>query len=133
MDARVDPLPAVGLELGDAHVIRNAGAVVTDDVLRSLAISQAFLGTRAVVVMAHTDCGLCGLDEGAFRDDLAARAGGPPPWRAGAFADVDAFVAEGAERVRSCPFLQHTDEVSAVVFDVDTRQVRPAASGSRRR
>lgn len=130
MDARVDPLPALGLELGDAHVIRNAGAVVTDDVLRSLAISQAFLGTRAVVVMAHTDCGLCGLDEDAFRDDLEARTGERPPWSAGGFSDVDTFVTEGAERVRNCGFLRHGDEVSAVVFDVATRQVRPAAAGA---
>jgi carbonic anhydrase len=130
MDARVDPLPALDLGLGDAHVIRNAGAMVTDDVLRSLAISQAFLGTRAVVVMAHTDCGLCGLDEDAFRDGLAARAGEQPPWSAGSFVDVDTFVTEGAQRVRTCPFLRHTAAVSAVVFDVATRRVRPAASGN---
>ena len=130
MDARIDPLDALGLELGDAHVIRNAGAVVTDDVLRSLAISQALLGTRAVVVMAHTDCGLCGLDENAFGEDLAARAGEQAPWSAGSSADVDTFVTEGAGRVRTCRFLRHTAEVSAVVFDVATRQVRPAASGS---
>ncbi len=125
MDARIDPLAALGFELGDAHVIRNAGALVTDDVLRSLAISQALLGTRVVVVLAHTDCGLCGLDEDDFADELTARAGQRPAWSPGSFVDVDAFAEDGADRVRRCPFLRYTDDVRAAVFDVSTGQVRP--------
>src|SRR4051795_10758084 len=83
MDARIDALAALGMHLGDAHVIRNAGALVTDDAIRSLAISQRMLDTRAVVVMGHTDCGLEGLDEDAALAAIAAEAGAPPPWPLG--------------------------------------------------
>jgi carbonic anhydrase len=118
MDARIDPLAAVGMHLGDAHVIRNAGALVTDDTIRSLAISQRMLDTRAVVIMGHTDCGLEGLDEEAALRAIADEAGEPPPWRPGAFTSVDDQVRAGVEAVRGSAFLPHRDDVRGFVHDV---------------
>src|SRR3954465_7192494 len=109
MDARIDPLAALGMHLGDAHVIRNAGALVTDDAIRSLAISQRMLDTRAVVVMGHTDCGLEGLDEEAALAAIAQEAGTAPSWRLGAFASVDDQVRASVARLRESPFVPHRD------------------------
>jgi carbonic anhydrase len=118
MDARIDPLAALGMHLGDAHVIRNAGALVTDDTIRSIAISQRMLGTRAVVVMGHTDCGLEGLDEDAALEAIAAETGSRPPWRPGAFESVEEQVRESVEIVRASVFVPHRDEVLGYVHDV---------------
>jgi carbonic anhydrase len=118
MDARIDPLAALGMHLGDAHVIRNAGALVTDDTIRSLAISQRMLDTRAVVIMGHTDCGLEGLDEEAALRAIAEEAGTSPAWRPGAFASVDEQVRASVQLVRSSPFLAHRDDVRGLVHDV---------------
>jgi carbonic anhydrase len=128
MDARLDLHAALGLELGDCHTIRNAGGVVTDDVIRSLTISQRKLGTRSVVLIHHTGCGLETLTED-FRNELEMEVGQRPSWPVEAFRDVDQDVRQSMQRVRTSPFLQHTDDVRGFVFDVQTgllREVDPA-------
>ncbi len=129
MDARLDLHAALGLELGDCHTIRNAGGVVTDDVIRSLTISQRKLGTRSVVLIHHTGCGLESLTED-FRTELELEVGQRPAWAVESFKDVDQDVRQSMQRVRTSPFLQHTDDVRGFVFDVKTgllREVRPAS------
>ncbi|BDM67919.1 carbonic anhydrase [Streptomyces nigrescens] len=123
MDARIDLHAALGLELGDCHTIRNAGGVVTDDIIRSLTISQRALGTRSVVLIHHTGCGLLNLTED-FRHDLAAEVGQRPTWAVEAFKDLDEDVRQSMQRVRTSPFLLHTDDVRGFVFDVKTGLLR---------
>lgn len=118
MDARVDAHAAFGLTPGEAHLIRNAGGVVTDDVIRSLAISQHALGTVEVMIVHHTDCGLARLEEDSFRDQLAAYAGYRPTWAVQAFKDPHDSVRESLRRVRESPFLIHTHVVRGFIFDV---------------
>ncbi|MFG2644164.1 beta-class carbonic anhydrase [Streptomyces sp. NPDC048370] len=128
MDARLDLHSALGLELGDCHTIRNAGGVVTDDVIRSLTISQRALGTRSVVLIHHTGCGLESLTED-FRHDLEMEVGQRPAWAVEAFRDVEQDVRQSMQRVRTSPFLLHTDDVRGFVFDVTTgllREIDPA-------
>ena len=128
MDARIDLHAALGLELGDCHTIRNAGGVVTDDVIRSLTISQRKLGTRSIVLIHHTGCGMESITED-FRTELEEEVGQRPAWAAEAFADVDQDVRQSMQRVRTSPFLQHTDDVRGFVFDVKTgllREIDPA-------
>ncbi|HVX69196.1 MAG TPA: carbonic anhydrase [Mycobacteriales bacterium] len=127
MDSRMDVHALLGLDLGEAHVIRNAGGVVTDDVIRSLAISQRRLHTQSVVVIHHTDCGLLNLDEDAFVAELAAEGTEPPTWRPRSFADVDADVAECVAGLRSSPYLKATDDIRGFVFDVGTGLLREVA------
>lgn len=110
----------LGLDLGEAHVIRNAGGIVTDDVIRSLAISQRRLQTAAVVVIHHTDCGLLNLDQDEFVAELTADAGTPPSWRPGTFADVDADVVASVAALRATPYLRDTSDIRGFVFDVAT-------------
>ncbi len=124
MDARLDLPAALGLQPGEAHVIRNAGGVVTDDVIRSLAISQRLLGTRAVLLAHHTRCGMLGLDDAALRAELTRAAGSEPPFAIGGFADLDGSVRASLARVRSCAFLPHRDHVRGFVYDVDTHLLR---------
>jgi carbonic anhydrase len=126
MDARVDLFAALGLDLGDAHVIRNAGGRVTDDVLRSLAISQRELGTKEIMLIHHTQCGLAGFDDAAFRARLSADSGRPPTWDVPGFADPAAGALESAQRVRACAWLPHRDSVRAFVFDVATGRLAEA-------
>ncbi|MGW0117441.1 beta-class carbonic anhydrase [Streptomyces sp. NPDC003327] len=129
MDARIDLHAALGLELGDCHTIRNAGGVVTEDVIRSLTISQRALGTRSVVLIHHTGCGLESLTE-EFRHELEMEVGQRPAWAVEAFRDVDQDVRQSMRRVRTSPFLVHTDDVRGFVFDVTTgllREIDPAA------
>ncbi|MFC6845691.1 beta-class carbonic anhydrase [Streptomyces caelestis] len=129
MDARLDLHAALGLELGDCHTIRNAGGVVTDDVIRSLTISQRKLGTRSVVLIHHTGCGLESLTED-FRTELEAEVGQRPAWAVECFRDVDQDVRQSMQRVRTSPFLLHTDDVRGFVFDVKTgrlREIDPAS------
>ncbi|MEU1945848.1 beta-class carbonic anhydrase [Streptomyces sp. NPDC059474] len=129
MDARLDLHEALGLELGDCHTIRNAGGVVTDDIIRSLTISQRALGTRSVVLIHHTGCGLLSLTED-FRHELEEEVGQRPSWAVEAFKDLDADVRQSMQRVRTSPFLVHTDDVRGFVFDVTTgllREVTPRA------
>ncbi|WP_461074446.1 beta-class carbonic anhydrase [Streptomyces deserti] len=123
MDARLDPHAALGLRLGDCHTIRNAGGVVTDDVIRSLTISQRKLGTRSVVLVHHTGCGLETLTED-FRNELEAEIGQRPAWAVECFRDVDQDVRQSMQRVRTSPFLPHTDDVRGFVFDVKTGRLR---------
>lgn len=120
MDARIDVLPVLGLDLGDVHVIRNAGGIVTHDVLRSLLLSQRSLGTRGVILVHHTRCGVHGLDEAAFTAALEAEAGSAPPFPLHAFDDVAEDVRRSAERIRTCPWLPHRDVVRGFVYDVDS-------------
>lgn len=124
MDSRMDVHALLGLDLGEAHVIRNAGGVVTDDVIRSLTISQRKLHTESVVVIHHTNCGLLNLDEEEFIAELTAAAGEPPSWRPRTFVDVDADVAESVATLRSSPYLLGTHDIRGFVFDVDTGLLR---------
>src|SRR5919205_2920331 len=116
MDTRIDLLPMLGLERGDAHIIRNAGGLVTDDALRSLSASQRLLGTEEVIVVMHEGCGLCGASEDEFADALAAD-GVLPDWRLGAFDDVDAALRHSLARLRSSPELPAREKVRGFVFD----------------
>lgn len=130
MDARLDLHAALGLRLGDCHTIRNAGGVVTDDVIRSLTISQRALGTRSVVLIHHTGCGLESLTED-FRRELELEVGQRPTWAVESFTEVDQDVRQSMARVRNCPFLPHTEDVRGFVFEVTTgllREVDPAGS-----
>lgn len=129
MDARVDPLPALGLDPGDAHVVRNAGGIVTDDVIRSLCLSQRLLGTGAIVVIQHTDCGLEGVSDEDFASLLVDETGQVPPWRAGGFEGVDAAVRSSMERVARSPYLPLREHVAGFVYHTDTgrlRRIHPA-------
>ncbi|MPY54507.1 beta-class carbonic anhydrase [Streptomyces acidicola] len=126
MDARIDLHAALGLELGDCHTVRNAGGVVTDDTIRSLTISQRALGTRSVVLIHHTGCGLQSLTE-EFRHELEMEVGQRPAWAVEAFRDVDQDVRQSMQRVRTSPFLPHTDDVRGFVFDVSTGLLREIA------
>lgn len=123
MDARIDLHRALGLELGDCHTIRNAGGVVTDDTIRSLAVSQHALGTRAVVLIHHTQCGQQVVTE-HFRTELEEKVGQRPTWAVEAFTDVDQDVRQSMARVRTSPFLIATDDVRGFVFDVQTGLLR---------
>lgn len=123
MDARLDLHAALGLELGDCHTIRNAGGVVTDDTIRSLTISQRALGTRSVVLIHHTGCGLLNLTED-FRHELEAEVGQRPAWAVEAFKDLDSDVRQSMQRVRTSPFLPFRDDVRGFVFDVRTGRLR---------
>ncbi|MEW2520485.1 beta-class carbonic anhydrase [Actinacidiphila alni] len=123
MDARIDLHRALGLDLGDCHTIRNAGGVVTDDTIRSLAISQRALGTRSVVLIHHTNCGLQSITED-FRTELEREVGQRPTWAVEAFTDIDQDVRQSMARVRTSPFLAHTDDVRGFVFDVHTGLLR---------
>ena len=123
MDARMDVYRLLGLAIGDAHVIRNAGGVVTEDTIRSLTISQHVLGTREVVVVHHTRCGLQGADEAAFAELVEQATGSRPPWPMRAFTDVDDDVRESVRLIRESPYLL-SDEVRGTVYDVTTGRLR---------
>ena len=124
MDARIDPQRALGLELGDAHVLRNAGAIVSDDMLRSLVLSQRLLETRSVAVMAHTECGLRDIHDDDLARQLAEETGTAPPFAFGAFYDLDEHVRGEVERVRACPWLPYVNDVRGYVLDVSDGSVR---------
>ena len=123
MDSRLDLFGALGLDIGDAHLIRNAGGLPTDDVLRSVALSQHSLGTREIVLIHHTDCGMQGLDDSAFRDGLAADTGEEPPWDVPGFDDIRAATRRSLATVRACAWIPHRDDVRAFVFDVATARM----------
>ncbi|MFN2462983.1 MAG: beta-class carbonic anhydrase [Candidatus Dormibacteria bacterium] len=124
MDARVDPQRALGVEQGDAHVLRNAGAFVSQDILRSLVLSQRLLGTRAVAVIAHTECGLRSLREDELASALGTETGERPPFTFGSFEDVDEHVVRQVETVRGCPWLPHAEDVRGYVLDVTDGSLR---------
>jgi len=124
MDARVDPVAIFGLAPGEAHVIRNAGGAVTDDAIRSLAISQRLLGTNEVVLVHHTECGMTSFDGADFVAGLAAETGEAPAWSAETFSDVDEHVRLSIRAVRESPYLPHREEVRGFVYDVGTGALR---------
>src|SRR4051812_1338872 len=123
MDSRMPLFGLLGLDIGDAHVIRNAGGVVTEDTLRSLTISQHLLGTRAVVLVHHTDCGLQKSTDAEFADLVERTTGHRPPWTARTFSDVEADVRESMRLLQETPYLLST-EVRGTVYDVATGQLR---------
>ena len=120
MDSRIDLFSLLGLKIGDAHMIRNAGGVVTEDTIRSLAISQRFLGTREIVLIHHTNCGLEGLDDQRLADDLESETGARPAWRARGFTDVADDVRRSIEAIRADPFVKEKGSIRGFVFDVVT-------------
>ena len=124
MDARLDPNRLLGLAEGDAHVIRNAGGVVTQDALRSLAISQRLLGTREVVLLHHTDCGMLTFSDQEFRDQIAAETGVRPSWAAEAFTDLDADVRQSMARIQAEPSIRVKDAVRGFVYSVEDGTLR---------
>ncbi|HEX2771813.1 MAG TPA: carbonic anhydrase [Micromonosporaceae bacterium] len=119
MDARLDPYALFGLKEGDAHVIRNAGGAVTDDVIRSLAISQRLLGTREIVLVHHSDCGMVTFTDHDFKAQIAADTGIRPPWAAETFSDVEEDVRQSIARIKSSPFIEHTGAVRGFVYSVE--------------
>jgi carbonic anhydrase len=124
MDARLDPARVLGLEEGDAHVIRNAGGVITDDEIRSLAISQHLLGTSEIVLLHHTDCGMLTFTDDQFADRLESEAGQRPDWTARSFTSLDDNVRDSIDRIRNSPFIPRTDSVRGFVYEVETGNVR---------
>ncbi len=120
MDARLNVYAILGLAEGEAHVIRNAGGAVTDDEIRSLAISQRLLGTREIILIHHTDCGMLTFTDDDFKAAIEEDTGIRPPWAAEAFANVDADVRQSIARIKASPFVPHTDAVRGFVFDVAT-------------
>jgi carbonic anhydrase len=124
MDSRLDVFAALGLSDGEAHILRNAGGVITDDVIRSLAVSQRRLGTREVMLIHHTDCGMQSLTDDGFRAELQDATGVAPAFAIESFEDVDVDVRQSILRVRRSPFLLHRDRVRGFVYDVDTHELR---------
>jgi carbonic anhydrase len=123
MDARLDVHEILGLDEGDAHVIRNAGGVATDDAIRSLAISQRLLGTEEIVLIHHTDCGMLTFTDDEFKAGIQKETGLKPAWAAEAFSDLDEDVRQSVARIKASPFVPHTDRVRGFVFDVATGEL----------
>ncbi len=123
MDSRLDLFGALGLNLGEAHLIRNAGGLASDDAIRSLLLSQRLLGTRSVMVIHHTRCGLETFDEETLAKDVEASVGVRPPFRLGAYRDVEEDVRSTVETLRASPFID-TTEIRGFVFDVDDADLR---------
>ena len=119
MDARLDPYALFGLKEGDAHVIRNAGGAVTDDVIRSLAISQRLLGTREIILVHHSDCGMVTFTDQDFKAQIAAETGIRPPWSAETFSDAEEDVRQSLARIKASPFVPHADSVRGFVYSVE--------------
>ena len=128
MDARMETGRLLGLAEGDVHVIRNAGGVVTDDVLRSLTISQRLLGTREIVVIQHTGCGMMTFRDDDLKDEIEAETGLRPPFAMEAFRDLEANVRQSLRRIRACPFLPIRDQASGFIYDVKTGRLTEVAS-----
>jgi carbonic anhydrase len=124
MDARVSPYALLGLAEGDAHVIRNAGGVVTDDEIRSLAISQRLLGTEEIMLIHHTDCGMLTFHDDDFKDQIEKETGIKPTWAAEAFSDLDQDVRQSVARIKASPFIPNKDHVRGFVYDVASGRLR---------
>jgi carbonic anhydrase len=124
MDARLNVYGALGLQDGEAHVIRNAGGVVTDDVIRSLAISQRLLGTREIMLVHHTGCGMLTFGDDEFRRGIQDDTGVKPGWAAEAFTDLDEDVRQSIARIQASPFVPHKDQVRGFVFDISSGTLR---------
>jgi carbonic anhydrase len=124
MDARLNPYGLLGLEEGDAHVIRNAGGVVTDDEIRSLAISQRLLGTEEIMLIHHSDCGMLTFRDDDFRRQVQEDTGIRPEWAAEAFDDLDDDVRQSIARIKASPFIPRKDVVRGFVYEVETGRLR---------
>lgn len=136
MDARLNPYGLLGLQEGDAHVIRNAGGVVTDDEIRSLAISQRLLGTEEIVLIHHTDCGMLTFTDDDFRRQIQEDTGIKPEWAVETFSDLDEDVRQSIARIKASPFVPKKDSVRGFVYEVETGDLREGqltASRPRRR
>jgi carbonic anhydrase len=124
MDARLNVYGALGLREGDAHVIRNAGGVVTDDEIRSLAISQRLLGTEEIILIHHTDCGMLTFTDEEFRAAIETDTGIRPPWSAEAFGDLEGDVRQSIARIKASPFIPRKDSVRGFVYEVESGRLR---------
>ncbi len=124
MDARLDPNAVLGLQEGDAHVIRNAGGVVTEDVIRSLTISQRLLGTREIILIHHTDCGMLTFKDDDVKAQIEAETGIRPAFALEAFADLEGDVRQSIARIKASPFVPHTDQVRGFVYDVKSGRLQ---------
>ena len=120
MDARLNPYGILGLKEGDAHVIRNAGGVVTEDEIRSLAISQRLLGTEEIILIHHTDCGMLTFHDDDFKAQIQKETGIKPQWAAESFDDLDEDIRQSIARIKASPFIPRTDHVRGFVYDVKT-------------
>jgi carbonic anhydrase len=129
MDSRLDVFAALGLKDGEAHVLRNAGGVITDDVIRSLAVSQRRLGTREVMLIHHTDCGMQTLTDDGFRAELQEATGVAPAFAIESFTDLEADVRQSILRVRRSAFVPHRDVIRGFVYDTDTHRLREVDAG----
>ena len=124
MDARLVPSRVLGLEEGDAHVISNAGGVVTDDEIRSLAISQRLLGTEEIIVIHHTDCGMLKFKSEDFKRTLEEETGLKPAWAVETFDDLDGNLRQSIARIKASPFIPHKDSIRGFVYEVETGRLR---------
>ena len=124
MDARLNPYSLLGLQEGDAHIIRNAGGVVTDDEIRSLSISQRLLGTEEIILIHHTDCGMLTFTDDAFKRAVQDDVGIKPEWAAEAFDDLDEDVRQSVARIKASPFIPRKDSVRGFVYEVETGRLR---------
>ncbi len=129
MDSRMDTFKILGLANGEAHILRNAGGVITDDMIRSLCLSQRKLGTREIILMHHTDCGLQKVDEASFKAELEAEVGVRPRWALDNFSDPYDDVRQSIQRLLITPFLPHKDHISGFVYDVDEGLLREVDPG----
>jgi carbonic anhydrase len=128
MDARLDVHKILGLEHGDAHVIRNAGGVITDDEIRSLLISQRLLGTTEVILIHHTGCGMLTFSDDELADQVEADTGVRPPFALESFPDLDGNVRQSIEKIRTSPFIPHKESVRGFVYEVETGRLREVAA-----
>jgi carbonic anhydrase len=124
MDARLNVYGILGLSEGEAHVIRNAGGVVTDDEIRSLAISQRLLGTEEIILIHHTDCGMLTFTDDQFKQSIQDETGIKPEWAAESFSDLDQDVRQSIARIKASPFIPHKDAVRGFVYEVETGRLR---------
>ena len=124
MDARLNPYGVLGLQEGDAHVIRNAGGVVTDDEIRSLAISQRLLGTEEIILIHHTDCGMLTFHDDDFKAQIQKETGIKPQWAAESFDDLDEDIRQSIARIKASPFIPRKDSVRGFVYEVETGRLR---------
>jgi carbonic anhydrase len=131
MDARLQPNRILGLEEGEAHVIRNAGGVITDDEIRSLAISQRLLGTEEIILMHHTDCGMLTFTDEDFRRSLQEEVGIKPNWATEAFSDLEDDVRQSIARIKASPFIPHKHSVRGFIYEVETGRLREVDAPAR--
>jgi len=124
MDARLETGALLGLEEGDAHVIRNAGGVVTDDVIRSLTISQRLLGTREIMLIHHTDCGMLTFTDAELKEAIEKETGIRPPFAIDAFSDLEDDVGQSIARIKASPFVMHKDAIRGFVYEIETGRLR---------